>query len=519
MGLNNKDVIAQLKSLCHVAEDAFPHLRTALVITDEDAMHEVSHTIPRGLPADSIHALIDDKSSQNPIQCLGISTNKKLDLFNIINWKKEKSIISVDLRSSFSKEDLPLAFWRSISVALDLNAYLNMLRSKKQDYPDLMPASQFPLHAQSNLRTDLFAGLTLAFEHESDAPLKALMRERAEAPFHRIKGRGCHKHPSVIAYDAAIFALETTLETIDHITPCKNARRLAIDIVKGFDKNALTGWEDFAIPARDMSLRGYPTPTILSGALCVSDKPHIRSVAHNCAILLGHESVLDEPEELDYNAFDSDQSNLVRHEQYAKKLFEKALYEAKKRSCIAPLHEEANRQNLRLTQGQITGWCADSLQLAAEAFDARLQETDNPHIDTLPKLADYKKSTATTYQEWNQLRRLSETVIDRKGKGQITTLSTLNDITEMDDKNSDTGTGFGKILSSIQTTMTNSFYLSKLEAANKTPQRPLPAFKTEPAAPAPRAAPTPQPVPVPTPFGTSMEVPNSAKHNQGEQDS
>ena len=504
MGLSRKDIAGILKPLRLKAEESFPHIRMNFIYLYEDEIEGVRVDLPRGLTMQEFDRIRPDDENPAFIRCLGIQTNRTFNLFNMMNWRKNMALFLVDLRHTLSRSDMQLAFWRAFSTAMDLGAYLNMLASKKQDLPDFISEQDFEKSAQSSLRTDLFAALTMALEANSISALHSVFRARAEAPFHRSHMNGCEDHPCIVSYDAALFGYESTIETLDHYNPCKTARRLAIDIVKGFDKNAYDGWRDFALPARDMSLRGYPIPTILSGALCVSDKPHIRSVAHNCAILLDCEAVLDQPEELEYNAFDSDQSNLIKHEQYAKKLFEKALYEAKKRSCSAPLHEEANRQNLRLTQGRITGWCADILQQAAEEFDTIFAENPEFHMDELPKPADFEKSSHAHYQQWSGLRHICDLVLDRKLKGETTSLAQLSG---MDSESGDTS----GVQDSIRTTMTNAAYLNKLETANKRTFRPTPDFKINTPQMAPKTPSTPQPVPVPTPFGTEMQIPASAK--------
>lgn len=503
MGLTRKDIQNILKPLRHKAEESFTHIRMAFAYLYDDEVEGERVDLPKGLSADEFEATRPVRPQPEAVSCLGVKTNQRLSLANIMQWRRHTSVFLVDCRAFQDKRALTLSFWRAFSTAMDLEAYLNMMQSRKERIPDFLKEQDFNKSVQSSLRTDLFSALLMAFDSGSLSGLHAVFRDRANAPFHRSHMGECEKHPCVMAYDAALFAYESTIETLDHFNPCKSARRLSIDIVKGFDPDAYTGWRDFAMPARDMSLRGYPIPTILSGALSVTDKPHIRSVAHNCAILLDCEGILDQPEELEFNAFDTDQSNLIKHEQYAKKLFEKALYEAKKRASTAPLHEEANRQNLRLTQGRISGWCADILQRSAEEFDQILRDDENAHVDQLPKSTDYQKSSHDHYRQWASLKQVCDMVTKRKLQGQATTLAQIVEADSDDD-----GGGMEGIKSSVKATMTNPAYLAKLEAANRHVQRQTPDFKVAPNAPSvsPQAAPTLQQAPVPTPFGTGMRT-------------
>lgn len=510
MGWNKKTITEQLKHLKTQAEAAFPNVKIALVLIDEDEVHGTRYHalyLPKKWDAGDY---INENTENAAFFMPGIINTKQSPLRALFGQNKPTAPIYVDLRKFTNDTKLELEFWRCVSIILDMTAYITMLTLQKAALPAFSSVKKFNMNDKSSLRTDLFAALTLAFDQQSDVPIKDLLKSRAMAPFNRLSMEQCDHHPMVIAHDAVLFAFETTSETLDRIKPWKSARRLAIDITKGFDEHAFIGWRDFAQPARDMSLRGYPVSTILSGALAVNDKPHIRSVAHNCAILLGHDGILDDPEDLEYNAFDSDQSNLIRHEQYAKKLFERSLYEAKKKSCPAPLHEEANRQNLRLTQGQMTGWCADSLQQAAEKFEHLMQGDTPPHVDDLPKPSDFQKDNTQQYSQWSGLKKIAQQVLKSKASGKATSLSALRDHNGDDASLKD-------IIGAISKTMTNPLYLSKLAAANNAPVRPQPAFKTAPQIkPMTAAHPSnPQPVPVPTPFGTVMETPQTQNAPQG----
>jgi hypothetical protein len=305
---------------------------------------------------------------------------------------------------------------------------------------------------QANLKADIFSAMA-SFYTGDKAALEQLSLKRAHDVLCPISG----KRPEFFAYAMAQEATSAAVEKVkaqhiskrNLITTSLNIANHAMDV---YDMNTLKNWLTFSKPAQDMCWRGHDKSEILSVAINTSPETNVRSIGYMIAEALDikPKSILDIRDI--YSPFADDDYNKDIHIKSVRKTFIETFARGSNTNSSIPLLELANEQNQGLTEGHVLGWCASSLQDAAEAFDEAIEKGEDPFFDLEKRLQDDMMDS-----EWQALQKLGKKVVGASRKGHAVTLSKLDQLTAEIQ-------GMEQIQKSIGQTMKDPGYLQKLQS-------------------------------------------------------
>jgi hypothetical protein len=203
-----------------------------------------------------------------------------------------------------------------------------------------------------------------------------------------------------------------------------------------------------------MAFRNMPPEMILGCAVFTSEDAFVRATAHLVEETSGIEPLAGMKLQGSYNAYINQQQNQLLHRELMEKTFEEAIARGVLEESGQPLIVAANEQNENLAEGNILGWCAHALQAAARAFDGALSTGVSPAQAARLEFEVTKDSAA-----WDTLKKIGETVVDKKRQGFAVTMGSLAEICN-------SNPAFSPLLGSISVTMKDPSYIAKLQAAN-----------------------------------------------------
>ncbi len=308
--------------------------------------------------------------------------------------------------------------------------------------------------SKANLQADVFSMLLMALEKEERA-IDILGALRAKQAVTSTIGFKAEDYPSVLAIESCKVAYADlqgfNLRKSEYMA---RARDISIEIGQTYDEENIRQWWNFTIPAQDMAWRDFSQEDILGAAVNTSLDPFVRSTG-----LLVSETSHIEPSEaitLDngYNAFLDPDNNLNLHREIVDKTFADAIEQGIKESSHRALLNAANAQNEALTNGKILGWCANALQEAAAAFERSLISGTAPE-----QAAKMQFESKRDEPEWEDLKKLSNTIIEQKRQGLTITMGHIAEICN-------NHIAFSPMLNAVTMTMKDPAYIQKLEAAN-----------------------------------------------------
>lgn len=452
-----------LQDICDLAisqmQDIHPNLQLMFIFHETGQFQEVLATNEYELskhPAGKVAQGILDKNNHRELSgFLGLAIDHEVKWLGLSSSDNILALFNLNIDELKNGKQARKTVYHLIWHALDLMEvrqrpeYISKFRSG----PMIPKRSPMNL-AHLNLQADIFAAVMCGLQGEEDA-IDSLAHARAADSLAPIHATRAEDYPFVIALDAARYAY-TQLTALN---PAKNkyinyARQLAVEVGKTFDDKSILQWWGFSEPAQDMAWRHFAGDLILGCAVYTSNDPFIRATGHLVSELaqvtpLPATSVGDI-----YNPFADKQKNQLLHRQLAEKSFEEAIAKGMQEESSMPFITVANEQNEQLTEGNIMGWCANALQAAARAFERALSSGASPDQAARMEFAGTRDE-----MNWDNLTKVSDSIIDKKRRGFAVTLGTVAEICN-------NNPAFAAVMNSIKATMKDPSYMQKLEAAN-----------------------------------------------------
>ncbi len=310
--------------------------------------------------------------------------------------------------------------------AIDTLNYHNGIESRADTDSEITVRQRNALEiAGAHLRADIFAALMMGLQGDMDAIQRTGVT----------RGRGVlevsvSQNPEHYPFIAAIEATQLVLEQIRQKSPPRKkyvecAFRTASEIGKVFDEAALKQWLLFSDPAQDMAWRGYSREQILGAAINTSEDTYVRATAY-----LISEVTKIKPASLtdirrNYSPFADDAFNSTIHRKAIETVFEDIIARGIQPGQAGALIEMANKQNERLLEGHVIGWCASALQSTARALESIGNRDSDNELEALVK-REFSAEIART--GWETLKFVGKMIVGEYREGRHVTLNTVADI-------------------------------------------------------------------------------------------
>lgn len=494
-----------LQDICNLAiaqvQELYPTLRLMFIPHEDGRLHDIialsEHEVQRH-PAGKIAQSILEKNNNRELSSfLGLAIHQKPKWFGLASEESILALFNINTDEFTDPKDARRTIYHLIWHALDLIEIRQRPEYAAKFRKGPMIPKRSPMNlARLNLQADVFSAIICGLQGEEDA-LDSLARKRALDSITPVHARRAEDYPFVIGVESAKYAYDEILTT----KPVKSkymrhARQLALEIGRTYDDKSIRRWWQFSEPAQNMAWRNMSADTVLGCAVYTSDDAFVRATGHLVSDTSGISPLPLSKLGGAYNAYINPERNQLLHREIMERTFEEAIAKGIMEESGQPLIAAANEQNENLADGNILGWCASALQAAARAFEGATYSGISPAQAARLEFEGTKDSTT-----WESLKKIGETIIDKKRQGLAVTMGTIAEICN-------NNPAYSPMLSSIRVTMKDPGYIKKLEAANDFVLRGPQAAPTSPApaAPAPKApAPSvpayamPAPAPAPAP--------------------
>lgn len=310
--------------------------------------------------------------------------------------------------------------------------------------------------ASANLQADVFSCVIMYLKGEVDA-IKYIGKRRGQESLAMKSKYTPEFYPYVIAMEATEEALKR-YEKKPHMNTrqiINAALKISREIGKVFDHESISKWISFSKPAQEMAWRGHTRNEIICAAINTSKDTFVRSTAFLVSQVTNSEPApLSDISEI-YSPFADSEYNQELHNSTINHIFEDLITQGLARKDVTILTDLANKQNSGLTEGRVTGWCANAIQAAVYAYEkAVLSGSHDPDLAALREFEQHRKKT-----NWDSLEELGDTVIKENRKGGMVTMKRLAEICD-EIKDLD------EIEGSINKTMRDTGYQEDLEQVN-----------------------------------------------------
>lgn len=482
-----------LQDLCNLAiaqvQDLYPKLRMMFIPHEDGRLHEVialSEYEVLQHPAGKIAQGILNKNNNRELSSfLGLAIHQQAKWMGLSSEESILALFNINTNEFDEPKDARRAIYHLVWHAIDLLEIRQRPEYAAKFRKGPMIPKRSPMNmARLNLQADVFAGVMGGLQGEENA-LDTLAHQRAVDSILPVHARRAEDYPFVIGVESAKYAYEQILAS----KPMRNkymtvARQLAIEIGRAYDDKSIRRWWQFSEPAQDMAWRNIAPDMILGCAVSTSDDAFVRATGHLVSDTSGVAPMPLAKLGGSYNAYINQDRNQILHRELMEKTFEEAIARGVQEESGQPLIAAANEQNENMAEGNILGWCASALQAAARAFEGAHSNGISPAQAARLEFEGTKDSTS-----WDSLKKLGETIIDKKRQGLAVTLGSIAEICN-------NNPAFAPVLGSIRVTMKDPGYIKKLEAANdfvlhgpaNAPATPAPAAPG-PKSPAPAAMP------------------------------
>lgn len=385
------------------------------------------------------------------------------------------AFISINMNQHETEEDLLLTIHGLTANFLETVDFYTQKHAGTQSSHILQPKRNNISTARMNLKADSYSAIQMVHHGYADA-IPALGKTRAMNTLTPQAGHP-EEFPFPIALDVAHYALEKFMSNTKR-SPIGSAYSLAKQVSASFDAKNIETWINFANAAQTMAWGGYQPAQILDAAIESSSNPFIKSMGHLLSEVTGIT-----PDPLDniiggYNPFALQEVNVIEHQRAIEETFEMVLIHAMEADSHLPMIHVANNQNEGLLKGRFSGWCASSLQSAAQAYHSADQRGMPREQAARLEFQSVKQQTG-----WKELNQLGGFITDMHRSGQMVTLSEISRWCENNPQ-------FKPIMESVNLTLADPVYARKLEATADMPT-PMPRR----AAPQPHLAAAPQVAP------------------------
>jgi hypothetical protein len=371
MSIKNTSLEHTLSVIRRQVSDEFPELSLHFTINE-------CPNLPQHPARDAIMAYMKDRPA-NKIGAIrmGLATEGKIPFFK----KKEHFLATCDVNEETLNQenehifpDDPEKYYRLVGYRLAWNAIdlYKKYKAGKNDFytlhDDIIVRTPYAIdRLRVNLNNECFAAMLMEQQGETGI-IQQLMKKRATLCLNKIMYSKPEHNPYPIAYDATRIVYKELHDTnTDKTQRIKHTLFMTEEIDGTCDDITLKQWHEFCYAAQEMAWMDRSRNETLSAATYSSDNAHMRTTGYILAEALNTDiSPLNNPQF--YNPF-ADQEKYERmHHKAAKALFEPLMEKAIRDNRPELLVEEALRQNRRLTEGTIIGWCAPALVKTCKAF-------------------------------------------------------------------------------------------------------------------------------------------------------
>lgn len=299
---------------------------------------------------------------------LGLFKSRAFIGISFINYDRFRS--ASDLRN----HALHLA-WHAIEL------YLDAIRTKKDDDDIIsfiedknlfIPHLDEAQRAYRNLISDIFSATVQRLQGRKNA-FEHVVTQRIYDTLTPQPDFEAEIFPSPICADTFDFAFNNCEKNNRHESDLfVKAANITRDISAAFDINTIEQWRNFALPAQYMAWTGSSPETILGAALYTAENIHTQSISDMIAERMDLRaellSVIDA-----YNPFAHPETNLKIHKKKCTKLKDNIFFKIQNQSNIGLLLDEATKQNQKLFDNDLSGWCADILIKTYHHFKSDLR--------------------------------------------------------------------------------------------------------------------------------------------------
>jgi hypothetical protein len=155
------------------------------------------------------------------------------------------------------------------------------------------------------------------------------------------------------------------------------AMEVTRDIGQTYDETLFRQWHEFSQSAQEMAWCGLDPGTILGAAIYTGENTYVRSIADMVAefveIKPAAVSTLEH-----YNPFTEQEVNARVHHRKCLEDFRSLFMPIRPLQAVEILKVAAGRQNVKLSTGNPTGWCAYAVMAAVSAIEANPEENSEP---------------------------------------------------------------------------------------------------------------------------------------------
>lgn len=273
--------------------------------------------------------------------------------------------------------------------------------------------------AWHNMLADCFSALVMEMQGKKGA-VRNLARRRCSLALEAKPGYDAEHYPYPAVMDAAQLIYDD-MRKAGNLTKTKlfsQGLEMAREIGITFDRSTVLQWQSFARPAQEMAWLGIDKNRIIGAAVHSSEDPYARSTAYLVAEILSIEPTPVSDISL-YNAFTDQEANERHHRKICEETLQNLLSKREPDSNGNIFRIEAIKQNQKLLQGQLIGWCAPALILAGEIFDRNITEN--------AKLEEVKRAYTEACKKTNRevLRILGMIMANLRHEGKDVTAENL----------------------------------------------------------------------------------------------
>lgn len=408
---------------------------------------------------------------------LGIVTWRESLFFGLASRTSAMALNTLNIDDFSSLRDVRAHAWHDAWYALNLMGMRNRPRHNNSVKDSIMlPDLDEMIKTSWNLRADVFSAIMSGLNGDKHA-IHHLAHARSEAALKRNPGHTPEYYPFPIAMEATVSAYAQMMRH----PPSKRrqiaaALKIAETVGNTYDELALQQWIYFCKPAQDMAWRGDPAPLIIGAAVSTSQDTYVRATGFLVSEILQIKptSIINVQEH--YSPFAEERYNKRLHETMMERTFQNAVSAGLSDASANPFLDAANKQNQRLVDGHILGWCAAALQAAGRAFENAIASGSKTPDQAARREFDFNREKTT----WDSLRDLGENIVEHYRRGETVT---FGDILDFCGRSS----ALAGVSNAVAFTMKDPGYLKKLDIANDlSPSNiPAPAPAAAPKAPAP----------------------------------
>jgi len=385
---------------------------------------------------------------------LGMVIGFRKSFLGLKKYPECLAFISINMNQYETEEEVFFAVHTLTANFLETLDFYSQKHAGTQSSHILQPKRNNLATARMNLKADVFSVIRMTHQGYSDA-LSTLSKKRA---MEALTPQSTHpeEYPLPITIDVTSYALEQYMSCPQRY-PINSAFTLARQVSDSFESKNIENWINFANAAQTMAWSGYQPAQILDAATESSSNPFIKSMSNMLSEITGITPESSENIIGGFNPFAQHEVNLIAHQRAIEETFEMVLIHAMEADSHLPMIHVANNQNEGLLKGRFSGWCAHSLQSAANAYNTAAQRGMSRE-----QAARLEFQSARQQTGWRELTQMGAHVTDMHRNGKAVTFSGLSKWCEGNPQ-------FKAIMQSIDMTLADPTYARKLEAAAEMP--------------------------------------------------